>query len=198
MALQRLSRSVNHSVNPQQVIVYLKLQSYTVYIVKSSQKPSLTAHLSHQAIASRAGVDPKKWRTPLEHNERRIKIQANVQQRVQGMILQQPTGSPQQPQQPNGRVPVRPPQGLFSGAGVGVSSSMSSGAGSQSGANRPVGQPVAMPGATAAGVARLPTGGPAAAMASMTPAQVQQFIQRQAMVRQGQAAGSPQTLPQGI
>lgn len=41
----------------------------------SSPNVSLNAHISHQAIATRAGVDPRKWKTPEEHSERRWKMQ---------------------------------------------------------------------------------------------------------------------------
>ncbi len=41
----------------------------------ANKKVSLTAHVSHAAIATRAGVDPKRYRTPLEHNERRWSMQ---------------------------------------------------------------------------------------------------------------------------
>lgn len=39
------------------------------------QKINPNTHVSHQAISARAGVDPRRYRTPLEHNDRKWKLQ---------------------------------------------------------------------------------------------------------------------------
>jgi hypothetical protein len=179
----------------------------------SSSKPNLTAHLSHQAIASRAGVDPKRWRTPLEQNERRQKLQVTAQQRVQGMLMQQPGGMAAIP----GRPAAPRPPGLYNGGMPGMAGqpqqpppvSGSAPAVPSAGgiAGTPNGGMASIPSPPNASRMAQPNGGPAPSTANaaarmpgapmgMTQAQVQQLFQRQAMaMQQGQQSGSPPNIP---
>jgi hypothetical protein len=130
---------------------------------KDKKGPSLQSHMSHQAIASRAGFDPKDVKGPLEHSERRWRMQKmeiNVRTQQAGLANVQSLSGNRATAPSNGGAIPRAVNQVQIAQGLATTPSSRSSVVPTSGNIRPPHM-------------------------TMTQAQIQQFMQRQNLLRAG-------------
>ena len=181
------------------------LQSQSAGSGSGSVQVNMQSHVSHQAIATRAGVDPKKPKSVLDLNERRWKM-AKMGEGVPGVGPGGISGVGGKPSLGQAvaagaaAVAAQNPIGNGNvGAASGNSGSSSSKKGTASGSNSPaqssLKRPVAVAGPGPNGQQQqIPNQSPGAAGGvKMNHAQVQQYMHQQHMRRQAAAAAAATT-----